>query len=247
MLGGKWEDNAGSYGLPIGAVPSKNITAVVDRLTEAFVRERQGDERFQAFCQRIGKKALKEMLDDLTKVPAHGDDAGYYSDWGDPREFTTGDMGTGECAGEVVSLVEFDLADAEREVFEAQLALEAGDAVKADALAYHAMLQTAKALVKTQVPDVGDDAARIIAEFKTRFVDTELFFDRFAKAMVAGYLFRRHDEGPGTITAESSHQLVEESSLFVEAGHACQLRMTEKKVAPAATATTQVVSLEGLN
>jgi sulfite reductase (ferredoxin) len=146
-----------------------------------------------------------------------------------------------------VSLVEFDLADAEREVFEAQLALEAGDAAKADALAYHAMLQAAKALVKTQVPDVGDDAARIVSEFKTRFVDTELFFDRFAKGMVAGYLFRRHDEGAGKVNAESSHQLVEEASLFVEAGHACQLRMMEKKVGPAAATASQVVSLEGLN
>ena len=43
VLGGKWDDNAGSYGLAIGAVPSKHIPAVVDRLTERFVRERQGE------------------------------------------------------------------------------------------------------------------------------------------------------------------------------------------------------------
>jgi sulfite reductase (ferredoxin) len=118
---------------------------------------------------------------------------------------------------------------------------------RADALAYEAMVQAAKALVKTQFHDVGDDPARIVAEFKTRFVDTELFFDRFAKGMVAGYLFRRHEHGPGTVTAESAHHLVEEASLFVEAGHACQLRITEKKIGPAAAAASQVVSLEGLN
>jgi sulfite reductase (ferredoxin) len=246
VLGGQWSNNGGAYGLPIGAIPSKNIPAVVDRLTERYMHDRQGAESFKEFCGRIGKKALKEILDEFVKVPGHDENPDYYSDWGDPREFSTGDMGTGECAGEVVSLVEFDLADAEREVFEAQLALEAGDIVKADALAYHAMLQTAKALVKTQVPDIGDDADRIVAEFKPRFVDTELFFDRFAKSMVAAYLFRRHAEGPGTITQESAHHLVEEASLFVEAGHACQLRMTEKKAAPAAAAA-QVVSLEGLN
>jgi sulfite reductase (ferredoxin) len=131
-------------------VPSKNIPAVVDRLAERFVRERQGTERFQEFCQRIGKKALKAMIDEFTKVPAHGEDASYYSDWGDPREYTTGDMGTGECAGEVVSLVEFDLADAEREVFEAQLLLESGDNQQAETRAYHAMLKAAKALVRTR-------------------------------------------------------------------------------------------------
>ncbi len=36
-------------------------------------------------------------------------------------------MGIGECAGEVVSAAEFDLAAAEREVFEAQVAWEAGN------------------------------------------------------------------------------------------------------------------------
>ena len=80
-------------------------------------------------------------------------------------------MGIGECAGEVVSLVEFDLADAEREVFEAQLLLEAGDNQHAAQRAYQAMLQAAKALVRTQLLDVGDDPDRIVEEFKTRFVD----------------------------------------------------------------------------
>jgi len=93
------------------------------------------------------------------------------------------------------------------------------------------------------MPDIGDDAARIVAEFKTRFHDTELFHDRFAKGMVAGYLFRRHEEGAGTLTKESVHQLVEEASLFVEAGHACQLRMAQQK-APVTGAAAQVVSLD---
>ena len=71
VLGGQWTNNGGSYGLPIGAIPSKNIPAVVDRLTERYVRDRQGTETFQQFCGRIGKKALKEILDEFVKVPAH--------------------------------------------------------------------------------------------------------------------------------------------------------------------------------
>ena len=243
VLGGRWEDNAGAYGLAIGAVPSKNIPAVVDRLSERFVRERRGDEHFQAFCQRIGKKALKDMLDEFSKVPAHGADASYYSDWGDPREFTTGDMGTGECAGEVVSLVEFDLADAEREVFEAQLLLEQGQYQQADARAYHAMLKTAKALVRTQMPDVGDSPDRIVQEFKTRFADTELFDKEFASGKFAQYLFRRHGSAEAAVTHESAHHLIEEASLFVEAGHACHLRLAQQKP-PAVAAASQIATLE---
>ena len=48
-------------------------------------------------------------------------------------------MGTGECAGEVISASQFDLADAERLVFEGQLQMDNGNYAQADALAYKAM------------------------------------------------------------------------------------------------------------
>ena len=117
------------------AIPSKRIPEVVDRITKRFVEERQEHETFQDYTQRVGKRAFKEMLDDLAPVPAHDLQPDYYSDWGDPREFTLGDMGVGECAGEVVSLTEFDLASAEAQIFEAQLRLEEADPAQANQLA----------------------------------------------------------------------------------------------------------------
>ena len=55
VLGGQWQENAGSYGLAIGAVPAKRIPEVVQRLTGRYVSERQKGETFRAFIQRIGK------------------------------------------------------------------------------------------------------------------------------------------------------------------------------------------------
>ena len=69
-----------------------------------------------------------------------------------------GDMGMGECAGEVVSRLDFDLQAAERLCFEAQLKLEAKDLAKADELAYKSMLQAAQGLVKELWYDVPNDA-----------------------------------------------------------------------------------------
>jgi hypothetical protein len=57
----------------------------------------------------------------------------------------------GECAGEVVSPIDFELTAAEREVFEAQIAFESGQIEKAAQTAYGAMLHAAKALVKGQL------------------------------------------------------------------------------------------------
>src|SRR3989454_7183042 len=124
VLGGKFRDNAGEYGLAVGAVPSKRIPEAVDRITETYVRERKKGETFQDFINRFGKKGIKVMLDDLTKIPTHDADPSYYADWGDPREFTLNDLGTGECAGEVVSQAEFALAASERELFESHLFLD---------------------------------------------------------------------------------------------------------------------------
>ena len=40
VVGGQWENNGGSYGLAIGAVPSKRVPEIVKRLTERFSKER---------------------------------------------------------------------------------------------------------------------------------------------------------------------------------------------------------------
>ncbi|MBT6146706.1 MAG: nitrite/sulfite reductase, partial [Gemmatimonadetes bacterium] len=85
ILGGQWKQNAGSFGLPMAAVPSKNIPAVVDRLTERFITEREGAESFQDYITRIGKREVKAILDDLAQVPAYEEDPSYYRDWGDIR------------------------------------------------------------------------------------------------------------------------------------------------------------------
>ena len=225
VLGGKWVENAGAYGLAIGAVPARRIPDVVERITNRFVEDRRPDETFHAFTTRVGKRALRGLLEDLMAVPDYEAAPEYYRDWGDPREFGIGDMGVGECAGEVVPLTEFDFAEAESQVFEAQLQLEAGNAAQADGLAYAAMLQAARGLIKTEFLDIGDDPDRIVAEFRTRFFDTGIFFDRFAGGKFAQYLFRRHARSGSADGAGAVRRSIEEAQLFLEAAHACQARL----------------------
>ena len=234
VLGGKWDNNAAAYGLAIAAVPAKNIPEVVRRITDRFVSDRQGAETFYDFTTRVGKRALREMLEGLTRVPPHEVTPDYYRDWGDPREFGIGDMGVGECAGEVVSLTEFDLVGAESQVFEAQLQLEADDFAQADALAYGAMLQAAKGLIKTEFIDIADDPDRIVTEFRSRFFDTQIFFDKYAGGKFAQYLFRRHARGERPADRDTARQLIEEAQLFLEATHACQARLASDPVTTSA-------------
>jgi sulfite reductase beta subunit-like hemoprotein/uncharacterized protein (UPF0332 family) len=224
VLGGEWEHNAGSYGTPILAVPSKNIPHVVKRLTDSYVAGREPGESFKSYFKRTGKAQLKVLLEDLTKLPA--DDRSYFSDWGDPRTYTLGDMGDGECAGEVVSPVDFGLAAAERELFDAQLALEKGEAQKAGVGAYKAMLNAARALVLAENPDIKENPEQIVAEFRTRYYDTQKFWDPFAGGKFGNYLFDAHAKAGQAYSEESSRYLIEEAQLFIDAAHSCNNKLS---------------------
>ena len=226
VLGGEWEHNGASYGLPVIAIPSKNIPEVVSRLTDRYAAHRKDGEGFKDFVARIGKVELKRMLEDLARPPLDTRDRSFFQDWGDPREYTLSDMGTGECAGEVMSPVDFELAAAEREQFEAQVAMEAGQIAQAGQSAYRSMLRGAKALVKIESSAIGDDPAQIVREFRTRFYDTQKFFDPFAGGKFAHYLFSAHEKSGGPYTLDSTRYLIDEAQLFIDAAHSCYNRIS---------------------
>jgi sulfite reductase (ferredoxin) len=230
VLGGKWQENAGAYGLAIGAVPSKRIPEVVDRITSRYIAERQNSESFHNYAKRIGKAALKAMIDDLGFVPPHEVDPGFYVDWSDAREYTIGDIGIGECAGEVVTAIEFQLTACEREAFEAQLALEAGDVPKAARTAYESMRNAAQALLAWRVIPHEMTAEGVFVAFKRAFYDTDLFLDPFVGGKFAHYYFSAHEQREQPYDAEKAHRLIEEAQLFIEASHAFYGRLSTQKV-----------------
>jgi sulfite reductase (ferredoxin) len=225
VLGGEWDHNGASYGLPVIAIPSKRIPEVVTRLTDRYAAGRNKGEGFKDFIKRLGKVELKRMLEDLARPAADPLDRSLFSDWGDPREYTLSDMGTGECAGEVVSPVEFDLGAAERELFEAQVAWEGGQVEQAGTIAYKSMLRAAKGLVKIEAQNIADDPAQIVREFRTRFYDTQKFFDPFAGGKFANYLFDAYDKSDAPYTADSARYLIDEAQLFIDAAHSCYNRI----------------------
>jgi sulfite reductase (ferredoxin) len=227
ILGGQWSENGGSYGLAVAAVPAKNIPKLVDRITERYVAERTENETFQQYAQRIGKAALRELAQDLTHIPSHAEDPSFYTDWGDAREYTIGDMGIGECAGEVVSPAEFALTASDREVFEAQLLLEKGEYQQAVDRAFSAMVQGATGLLLQSRLPVPPTKEEIVGDFKTHFFDTEVFFDPFRGGSLAQYFFDANTAiASGRVFGqETTHQLIEEAQLFLEGAQSCYTRL----------------------
>ncbi len=226
VLGGESNNNGGAYGLAIGAFPSKRIPEVVDRTVNYWSKNRQEGETLNAFVTRVGRAAVKSELDDLREVPSYEDQPDFYTDWGDAREYTIGDLGTGECAGEVVTIVEFGLQDAERRLFEAQLELEAGKTGPAAISAYKSMLTAAKALIMVFNIDIKEDADLVVADFRRHFFDTGRFNDPFAGDKFANYLLNRFENPPSEADdLPSAREGIEEAQLFIEAAQSCYQRM----------------------
>jgi sulfite reductase (ferredoxin) len=247
MLGGQWSKNAGAYALALGAVPSKRIPELVNKLTDRFIAERQGEESFQGWCSRVGKKELKAIVDQFDvkshPAPAHAAEPGFYSDWGDPRQYVV-DVATGECAGEVISLADFGFTAAETEAFEAQLLLDDGKFQEADNRAYEAMLKAAHTLVRLEWLDAPTDPKTVVDEFRKRFVDTKIFWHRQHMNQFSNYLVNRHENGPDQrFTRDTATKLVEEANLFIDAAHQAHAAWNQKLnvLKPAAPANLAAV------
>ncbi|MSR22421.1 MAG: nitrite/sulfite reductase [Gemmatimonadetes bacterium] len=241
LLGGSLEENAGNYGLAMGAVPSKRVPEAVDRLLELFTKERQPEETFRGWVMRVGKKEIKGKLEDLIAVPAYETDPSFYIDWHDAREYSIGDIGVGECAGEVVTLTQFSLANAESKVFDASVLVDdvrAGDNRfdEAGRLAYQAMIFAAQGLLKVENPDQKGDPLIVFPEFEAKFIDTEIFFERFVGAKEWGYLQSAHEAGGRVRDGDESRRRVEEAQLFIEAAHGCYTRLLEARAAASGSA-----------
>ena len=226
VLGGQWTENAKSYGLVVGGVPSKSVPEALRLITDTYVKERHDGESFQTFVRRLGKPAVRALLAPLAKPPSYEEAPEFYSDWGDPREYGIGDMGVGECAGEVVPFVEFGLQRAEQELYEAQDLHDAGRPQEAATRAFDSMVTAAKALVRHVGGQVRDDRDEVVAAFRAQLHDTRLFHDKYAKGKFAAYLFATHEAGIyRTADDETAHRLLDEARLFLEASHACYQRL----------------------
>lgn len=242
VLGGKWSDNAGAYGLVITAVPSKNVPKAIEMITDRYVADREDGESFHDFVRRIGSKEIRTMLKPIAKPPSYEEDPSYYSDWRDPREYTIGDIGVGECAGEVVPFVEFGLSTAERELEEAQDAYDDGRFGQAHELLFKSMLTSAQALVRHLGPEVRDTADDIVEQFDTHLMKTKVFWDPYAKGKFGNYLIQLHEtKRHESQEQELVHRSLDEARLFHEAAHACY----ERIVAAAQNADEQQTASKG--
>ena len=208
-LGGSTRNNAESYGLAVGKIPSQNVDKAIVRVTEFYNREKQGDETSSDVVARLGKTRVKQELAEFMDLPTFEESPDFYRDIRQPWQYKRS-IGVGECAGEVVDQAEFMLEDADRIHFESTLDLERDRFGDASTKAFEACKKAADALLFTKGLWLSD-RYDTVAEFRKHFCDNDSFYKPFADNFL-----RTAQEGPSE-DFEHARLRVEEATLFIEA------------------------------
>ena len=118
--GGLYGDDS-RLATPIGKVPTRNAPKVVQRLLEMYESEKENGEHFDLYMQRLGAKAIKDILKEYGDIPSYEDDPDFYKDWGhEEEEFGVQQGVKGECAGATVEEKIPTFADADKRLEQAQ-------------------------------------------------------------------------------------------------------------------------------
>ena len=218
-LGGSTRNNAESYGLAVGKIPSQNVDKAIVRVTEFYNREKRGDETLSDVVARLGKTRVKQELAEFMELPTFAESPDFYRDIRQPWQYKRS-IGVGECAGEVVDQAEFLLEDADRIHFESTLDLERDRFGDASAKAFEACKKAADALLFTKGLWLSD-RYDTVEEFRKHFYDTDSFYRPFADNFM-----RTAQEGPSE-DSERARLRVEEATLFIEAAQGVYSQATD--------------------
>jgi sulfite reductase beta subunit-like hemoprotein/TusA-related sulfurtransferase len=221
-----------SVGLMILKIPAKQAPDTVKFLVDWYRRERQPVESFQQFVIRIGKPKLREALVPFSLLPSYKEDRSFYVDWGEDQDFTTEDLGPGECAGGAYELMEGFLSEADQEAYLATVMADKGLTGHAVNNAYRAVVAASKALLVLDGVDSSIDA-EILNEAEARLIAKEVLPKSFT-----GVSERMRDLGPKTPSLEFAHERIGYAKSYIAASHTAferidrQLKLKNSKTAP---------------
>ncbi|HET8579641.1 MAG TPA: sulfurtransferase TusA family protein, partial [Nitrospiraceae bacterium] len=154
-------------------LPARNVPSAISHLLTVYRRDRQTGESLPAFITRTGKAKLKEELIPFTIIPSFEQDPTHYYDWEGEEEFTTEDLGPGECAGGALEMIDNRILEAEQELYQARLLAEKHQYSVSVNKAYRAVIAGAKALLVTEGIDPATDA-ETFSEFERRLADKDI-------------------------------------------------------------------------
>lgn len=168
LLGGGVEGGGeGSIAEKVIKIPSKRGPQALRRILDEYESQAEAGESFNAYYRRTGKKHFYDLLKDLAQLGSLQEDE--FLDWGHSERYEK-QVGTGECAGVIVDLVQTLLYETEEKLGFAHEAF--AQRAFADAIyhAYNTFVNAAKALLTAE--DIKTNSQhKILQEFDAHFVE----------------------------------------------------------------------------
>lgn len=152
-------------------IPSRNAPRIIRTLLQRYLAERQSGEDLAEFLQRIETSTVEAWLGPLLTLPPPSEAPDDYLDWGDDREFSTANLGVGECAGAGVDLGVDPFAEVQDQL--AQVEVFRRNTVWVDALAElnRAVWSIARITLHEGLGKSANSDWETLCEYRARLID----------------------------------------------------------------------------
>ncbi|MEK9629863.1 MAG: sulfurtransferase TusA family protein [Nitrospinota bacterium] len=180
LLGGRVTEDKAIFGTSVIKIPAKNAPEAMKISINDYKSNKQGNETFGEYFDRMGKGHFRELLDPLKDLPDIEKSPESYIDYGTTEKFSLEDRGQGECAGAVTDMITDRITEAERAHFQGKLSLEKNSIKDAGDHARRSVIASARALLVTEGMDFNDDW-ECLKKFQSLVIDMEIVSAKFAK------------------------------------------------------------------
>ena len=222
LLGGRVTEDKAIFGTSVIKIPAKNAPEAMKTSIKDYKNNKQGEESFGEYFDRMGKAHFRELLDPLKTLPDIEQSPESYIDYGSTQKFSLEDRGQGECAGAVTDMITDRISEAERAQFQGKLSLEKKNVKETGDHARRSVIASARALLVTEGMDFNDDW-ECLKKFQSLVIDMEIVSAQFAKLIDT---FEENTEASDEKTAEL---WLSESGLLLEECKAVQEKMQSDK------------------
>ena len=222
LLGGRVTEDKAIFGTSVIKIPAKNAPEAMKTSIKDYKNNKQGEESFGEYFDRMGKAHFRELLDPLKTLPDIEQSPESYIDYGSTQKFSLEDRGQGECAGAVTDMITDRISEAERAQFQGKLSLEKKNVKETGDHARRSVIASARALLVTEGMDFNDDW-ECLKKFQSLVIDMEIVSAQFAKLIDT---FEENTEASDEKTAEL---WLSEAGLLLEECKAVQEKMQSDK------------------
>lgn len=210
-IGGSSAGDGARIGQMTIKLPSKNVPGAIAHLVGLFRQERENEESFPQYLDRMGKAKLKQALIPYSIIEGFDEKPEHFYDWEQESEFSLVDLGVGECAGGALEMITDGILEADQELYQAETLAQSQQYAMTVNKAYRAVLAGAKALLVTEGIEPATDL-QTFEECEARLIQTGVLPAHFSK-----HLTIIRDIGDKNPTAAFAEEKIRVAKIFVEA------------------------------